>query len=99
MRLTTNPLLEYLLPSRRARMVGWYDPEVLARSAALLTIANLFGRHSDTRLIEALASQPQQEFTFTAAGRAALLVRLRQRHRRRLELRPSRSRTAFRAAS
>jgi hypothetical protein len=66
MRLTTNPLLEYLLPSRRARMVGWYDPEVLARSAALLTIANLFGRHSDTRLIEALASQPQQEFTFTA---------------------------------
>ncbi len=49
-------------------MVGWYDPGVLARSAALLTVANLFGRHSDTRLIEALASQPQQEFRFGREG-------------------------------
>lgn len=49
-------------------MVGWYDPAVLARSAALLTIANLFGRHSDTRLIEALASQPQREFRFGREG-------------------------------
>jgi hypothetical protein len=65
-RLRTNPLLEYLLPAQRARMVGWYDPRVLARSAALLTVANLFGRHSDTRLIEALASQPQREFRFAA---------------------------------
>ncbi len=61
-------LLEYLLPARRARMVGWYDPAVLARSAALLTVANLFGRHSDTRLIEALASQPQREFRFGRDG-------------------------------
>jgi hypothetical protein len=67
-RLLANPLLEYLLPARRARMVGWYDPSVLARSAALLTVANLFGRHSDTRLIEALASQPQREFRFGREG-------------------------------
>ncbi len=59
-------LFENLLPSRRARMVGWYDPGVLAQSAWLMTLANIFGRHSDTRLIEALASQPQREFVFEA---------------------------------
>jgi hypothetical protein len=40
-------------------MTGWYDPSVLARTAAMLFTANLFGRHSDHRLIEALGSQPQ----------------------------------------
>ncbi len=53
--------------SRRA-MVGWYDPRVLAHSAYLVAISNVFGRHSDTRLIEALASQPQNEFDYSAAG-------------------------------
>ena len=48
-------------------MVGWYDPRVLAHSAYQVAIANVFGRHSDTRLIEALASQPQNEFDFSAA--------------------------------
>lgn len=59
-------LVENLLPTNRARMVGWYDPNVLAQSAWLMTLANIFGRHSDSRLIEALASQPQQEFGFEA---------------------------------
>ncbi len=59
-------LVENLLPSRRARMVGWYDPGVLAQTAWLMTLANIFGRHSDSRLIEALASQPQREFAFEA---------------------------------
>ena len=59
-------LVENLLPSRRARMVGWYDPKVLTQSAWLMTLANIFGRHSDSRLIEALASQPQHEFEFVA---------------------------------
>lgn len=31
-----------------------------------MTLANIFGRHSDSRLIEALASQPQKEFAFDA---------------------------------
>jgi hypothetical protein len=53
-------------PKRKA-MVGWYDPRVLAHSGWLVAIANLFGRHSDTRLIEALASQPQEEFDYSAA--------------------------------
>jgi hypothetical protein len=48
-------------------MVGWYDPRVLAHSAYQMAIANVFGRHSDTRLIEALASQPQSEFDYSAA--------------------------------
>jgi putative NIF3 family GTP cyclohydrolase 1 type 2 len=47
-------------------MVGWFDPPVLARTAFLVSIANIFGRHSDTRLIEALASQPQSSFDYSA---------------------------------
>jgi len=53
-------------PIRRRSMVGWYDPRVLAHSAYQVAIANIFGRHSDTRLIEALASQPQSEFSYSA---------------------------------
>ena len=49
-------------------MVGWYDPRVLAHSAYQVAIANIFGRHSDTRLIEALASQPQTEFDYSHAA-------------------------------
>jgi hypothetical protein len=37
-------------------------------SAYQVAIANIFGRHSDTRLIEALASQPQAEFDYSSAG-------------------------------
>jgi hypothetical protein len=55
------------LAPRRRSMVGWYDPRVLAYSAYQVAIANVFGRHSDTRLIEALAGQPQNEFDYSAA--------------------------------
>jgi hypothetical protein len=56
------------MPARRLThrsMVGWYDPRVLMHSAYQVAIANIFGRHSDTRLIEALASQPQTEFDYS----------------------------------
>lgn len=52
----------------RPRMTGWFDPAVMARSASMMTTANLFGRHSDTRLIEALGTQPQGSFDYS--GRA-----------------------------
>ena len=48
--------------ARHPRMVGWYDLRVLVRSAWLLTLSNIFGRHSDRRLIEALATRPQDAF-------------------------------------
>ena len=53
---------------RHRAMVGWYDPRVLMHSAYQVAIANIFGRHSDTRLIEALASQPQSEFDYSQHG-------------------------------
>jgi hypothetical protein len=53
---------------RRRSMVGWYDPRVLTHSAYKLAIANVFGRHSDTRLIEALANQPQTEFDYSVTA-------------------------------
>src|SRR5688572_25036395 len=52
-------------PVRKRSMVGWYDPRVLMHSAYQIAIANIFGRHSDPRLIEALASQPQAEFEYS----------------------------------
>lgn len=50
---------------RRARMVSWYDPAVLFRSGFRAVLAQLFGRHSDRRLIEALGGQPQNAFDYT----------------------------------
>ncbi len=59
------------LPVRRKnRMTGWYDPGVMARSAIMLATANIFGRHSDTRLIEALGNQPQASFDYSAGDGA-----------------------------
>ncbi|MGC4029128.1 MAG: hypothetical protein QM696_09675 [Steroidobacteraceae bacterium] len=52
-------------PRRRPRMTGWYDPAVMAQSASMMFMANIFGRHSDTRLIEALGSQPQGSFDYS----------------------------------
>ncbi len=54
----------------RARMVGWFDPQVLAQTALHMATANIFGRHSDARLIEALANQPQGVFDYTQAASA-----------------------------
>ncbi len=71
MALSRAEFLDNLLRNPRRRgMVGWYDPRVLAHSAWLVTIANLFGRHSDTRLIEALSSQPQSWFDYSGAADA-----------------------------
>jgi hypothetical protein len=50
-----------------ARMTGWFDPGVLAQTASMMVTANIFGRHSDTRLIEALGSQPQDSFDYSGA--------------------------------
>lgn len=50
---------------RPAKMTGWFDPAVMARTASMLLTANVFGRHSDTRLIEALGTQPQGVFDYS----------------------------------
>lgn len=47
----------------RHRMVDWYNPVQLARTAGEVAISTLFGRHSDYRLIEALAD-PSERPTF-----------------------------------
>jgi hypothetical protein len=53
---------------RRAKMTGWFNPGVMARTAVMLATANIFGRHSDTRLIEALGNQPQSTFDYSKPG-------------------------------
>lgn len=51
-----------------AKMVGWFDPRVATQTAIHMATANIFGRHSDPRLIEALANQPQSYFDYSATG-------------------------------
>lgn len=58
-------------PRKPAPMVGWFDPPVLAQTALHMSAANIFGRHSDSRLIEALASQPQGFFDYSGVDGAA----------------------------
>ena len=46
---------------RHCKMVGWYDPSQLARTAVDVVISTLFGRHADYRLMEALATSGDTE--------------------------------------
>jgi hypothetical protein len=52
----------------RKPMVGWYDPHQLAQTAVQVAISTLFGRHSDHRLVEALAAgemtEPFYDYTY-----------------------------------
>ena len=42
-------------------MVGWYDPRQLVQTAVQVAISTIFGRHSDRRLVEAMASGEVKE--------------------------------------
>lgn len=46
-------------------MVGWYDPRQLVRTAIQVAISTIFGRHSDRRLVEALASGRPEMYDYT----------------------------------
>ena len=37
-------------------MVGWYHPPQLAKTGIEVAVSTIFGRHSDHRLVEAMAS-------------------------------------------
>jgi hypothetical protein len=41
------------------KMVGWYDPGQLLRTAGEVVTSTIFGRHADQRLIEALFAGPE----------------------------------------
>lgn len=40
---------------KKAKMVGWYDPRQLIRTAFEVFISTMFGKHADRRIIEALS--------------------------------------------
>ncbi|MDT4968145.1 MAG: hypothetical protein QOJ64_2882 [Acidobacteriota bacterium] len=46
-------------------MVGWYDPRQLIRTGVQVAISTIFGRHSDRRLVEALASGPKEIYDYS----------------------------------
>lgn len=49
----------------RSKMVGWYDPRQLARTALETTLSSLFGQRADYRLLEALRepAPPPHDYT------------------------------------
>lgn len=47
-------------------MVGWYDPRQLIRTGTQVAISTIFGRHSDRRLVEALASGRPEIYDYTS---------------------------------
>jgi hypothetical protein len=53
---------------QRLKMVDWYDPSQLVRTGIEVLTSNIFGRHSDFRLMEALAdsSDPRVFFDHTS---------------------------------
>ncbi len=56
-------------PVERQKMVRWFDPGPLVGVASNVLISTLFGRHSDYRLVEALATQgADAEYDFTHAA-------------------------------
>lgn len=53
-------------PEKRRPMVGWFDPGPLVATGVDVLISTLFGRHSDYRLVEALAAGGSEEiFDYT----------------------------------
>lgn len=40
----------------KKKMVGWYAPSQLAKTGVEVAVSTIFGRHSDARLVEAMAS-------------------------------------------
>jgi hypothetical protein len=46
-------------------MVGWYDPRQLIRTGIQVAISTIFGRHSDRRLVEALAAGRPEIYDYT----------------------------------
>src|SRR5438046_1190192 len=49
----------------RCKMVGWYDPTQLARTAVEVFLSTVFGRHADHRLQEALAAPDGDIFDYS----------------------------------
>jgi hypothetical protein len=48
----------------RMKMVDWYDPVQLVRTGIEVAISTIFGRHSDYRMLEAIASSSDQRLYF-----------------------------------
>lgn len=56
--LPPGPEREEELPFRRRRMVGWFDPAQLSRTALRALLSELFGEYADKREVQAALSRP-----------------------------------------
>jgi Calcineurin-like phosphoesterase len=60
---TTDKMPE-VKPVKRLPMVGWYDPRQLAKTGIEVAVSTIFGRHSDHRLVEAMAAGDHEDDFF-----------------------------------
>jgi hypothetical protein len=49
----------------REKMVGWYDPRQLAKTANEVVVSTILGKHADRRLVQALNPEKIQTYEYT----------------------------------
>ena len=62
---TTDSTITAKSSPQRLPMVGWYDPRQLAKTGFEVAVSTIFGRHSDFRTVEALASGQSEIYDYT----------------------------------
>ncbi len=51
--------------AERAKMVGWFDPQVLIQTGMEVAVSTVLGRHADARLREGLGKGEEQPFDYS----------------------------------
>ncbi len=52
-------------PYKREKMVGWYDPGQLMKTANEVLVSTILGKHADRRLVQALNPEKIQAYEYT----------------------------------
>src|SRR5713101_6795438 len=61
-----------LMPPVRTKMVGWYDPGQLVRTALKVLASTIFGEHSDYRILESLSASSNKIYDYTTDDQGKL---------------------------
>jgi Calcineurin-like phosphoesterase len=61
---TESTKLKEVKPVKQLPMVGWYHPPQLAKTGIEVAVSTIFGRHSDHRLVEAMAAGDHEDDFF-----------------------------------
>ena len=65
MTLIPNETDSEKLAYKREKMVGWYDPGQLMKTANEVVVSTILGKHADQRLVQALNPEKIQTYEYT----------------------------------